>query len=90
LLHLIIYIYETDAEEIAFVLCQSIGLSTGTASSDSIQLYHGNAKLLSESLEIVQRIAARSLRKEKERADQQDGVEQVHLDTEVPRQSNLG
>jgi len=49
---------ETEAEAIAFVVCQSIGLETGSASSDYIQLYHGNAKLLQESLEIVQRTAA--------------------------------
>jgi hypothetical protein len=49
---------ETEAEAIAFVVCQSIGLETGSASSDYIRLYHGNAKLLQESLEIVQRTAA--------------------------------
>ena len=49
---------ETEAEAIAFVVCQSIGLETGSASSDYIQLYHGNAKLLQESLEVVQRTAA--------------------------------
>ena len=49
---------ETEAEAIAFVVCQSIGLETGSASSDYIQLYHGNAQLLQESLEVVQRTAA--------------------------------
>jgi len=49
---------ETEAEAIAFVVCQSIGLETERASSDYIRLYHGNAKLLQESLEIVQRTAA--------------------------------
>lgn len=49
---------ETEAEAIAFVVCQSIGLETGSASADYIQLYHGNAKLLQESLEVVQRTAA--------------------------------
>ena len=49
---------ETEAEAIAFVVSKSIGLDTGNASSDYIQLYHGNAKLLQESLEIVQRTAA--------------------------------
>jgi len=49
---------ETEAEAIAFVVCQSIGLETGSASSDYIRLYHGNARLLQESLEIVQRTAA--------------------------------
>ena len=30
---------------------------TGTAASDYIQLYHGDAKLLQESLEVVQQTA---------------------------------
>jgi hypothetical protein len=49
---------ETEAEAVAFVVCRSIGLDTGTASADYIQLYHGDAKLLQESLEAVQHIAA--------------------------------
>lgn len=48
---------ETEAEAAAFVVGQAIGLDTGTASSDYIQLYHGDAKLLLESLDIVQRTA---------------------------------
>jgi N-terminal domain of anti-restriction factor ArdC len=48
---------ETEAEAVAFVVCRSIGLETGTASADYIQLYHGDAKLLQESLEAVQRTA---------------------------------
>ena len=36
----------------------SVGLEIGNASSDYIQLYHGNAALLQESLEVVQRTAA--------------------------------
>lgn len=46
---------ETEAEAVAFVVSQAIGLENGTSSSDYIQLYHGNAKLLQESLEVVQR-----------------------------------
>ncbi len=49
---------ETEAEAIAFVVSRAVGLETGTASSDYIQLYHGNAKLLQESLEVVQRTAS--------------------------------
>jgi hypothetical protein len=48
---------ETEAEAVAFVVCQSLGLQTGSASSDYIQLWHGDAKLLQESLEVVQRTA---------------------------------
>ncbi len=49
---------ETEAEAIAFVVSKAIGIDPGTASSDYIQLYHGDAKLLQESLELVQRTAA--------------------------------
>ena len=49
---------ETEAEAVAFVVCRSLGLETGTASADYINLYHGDAQLLQESLEIVQRTAA--------------------------------
>ena len=42
---------ETEAEAVAFVVCQAIGLETGTASADYIQLWHGDADLLRESLE---------------------------------------
>ena len=46
---------ETEAEAVAFVVCQALGLDTGTASADYIQLWHGDADLLRESLEVVQR-----------------------------------
>ncbi len=49
---------ETEAEAIAFVLGTSIGLETGHASADYIHLYHGNAALLAESLEVIQRTSA--------------------------------
>jgi len=49
---------ETEAEAIAFVVGTSIGLETGHASADYIQLYHGNAALLAESLEVIQRTSA--------------------------------
>src|SRR5450432_1701455 len=49
---------ETEAVAVAFVVCQSVGLQTGTASTDYIQLWRGDAELLQESLEVVQRTAA--------------------------------
>jgi len=49
---------ETEAEAVAFVVCQSLGLETGTASADYIQLWHGDADLLRASLEAVQQTAA--------------------------------
>jgi antirestriction protein ArdC len=47
---------ETEAEAIAFVVSKAIGLSANTSAS-YIQLYHGNAELLMESLEMVQQTA---------------------------------
>ena len=41
---------ETEAEAVAFVVCQSVGLQNGTASQDYIQLWRGDASLLRESL----------------------------------------
>ena len=49
---------ETEAEAVAFVVSQSIGLDTGRASADYIHLYHGNAALLAESLEVIQKTSA--------------------------------
>ena len=51
---------ETEAEAVAFVVCRAIGLDTGNACQNYIQLYRGNAALLMESLENV-RIAASSI-----------------------------
>jgi hypothetical protein len=52
---------ETEAEAVAFVVCSAIGLDAGSAAQDYIGLYGGDAKLLSESLEYVQRTATRIL-----------------------------
>jgi len=49
---------ETEAEAVAFVVCQAIGLETGSSSADYIALWHGDANLLRESLEAVQQTAA--------------------------------
>jgi len=49
---------ETEAEAIAFVVGKTIGLETGRASADYIHLYHGNAALLTESLEVIQKTSA--------------------------------
>ena len=47
-----------QAEAIAFVVGKTIGLDTGRASADYIHLYHGNAALLTESLEVIQKTSA--------------------------------
>ena len=49
---------ETEAEAVAFVVGKAVGLVTGTASADYIHLYHGNASLLAESLEVIQQTAS--------------------------------
>ena len=49
---------ETEAEAVAFIVGQAVGLEMGTASSDYIQIYAGNAALLAESLEVIQRTSA--------------------------------
>jgi len=49
---------ETEAEAVAFVVCQAVGLDNGTSAQDYIRLWHGDAELLQESLEVVQRTAA--------------------------------
>lgn len=49
---------ETEAEAVAFVVCEAAGLETGTASSDYIQLYQGDTDTLAASLERIQHAAA--------------------------------
>jgi len=53
---------ETEAEAVAFIVGQAVGLEMGKASSDYIQMYAGNATLLAESLEVIQRTASTILR----------------------------
>ena len=48
---------ETEAEAVAFVVSKAIGLNPNSSAS-YIQLYHGNAELLIESLEVVQQTSA--------------------------------
>lgn len=52
---------ETEAEAVAFVVCDAIGLDTGSASQDYIQLYDGDTELLTASLEHIQQTAAQIL-----------------------------
>jgi len=65
---------ETEAEAVAFIVGQAVGLEMGNASSDYIQMYAGNATLLAESLEVIQRTAStilRAIRPEEEPAAEQ-------------------
>jgi hypothetical protein len=52
---------ETEAEAIAFVVGTAIGLENNQASVSYIQLYHGNAALLAESLEVIKQTSAQIL-----------------------------
>jgi antirestriction protein ArdC len=49
---------ETEAEATAFVVCQAVGLETGSAASDYIQLSNGDAQLLTESLGFIRETAS--------------------------------
>jgi len=50
---------ETEAEAVAYAVCQAFGLDCSTRSSDYIQMYRGTADTLSESLDRIQKTAAR-------------------------------
>ena len=54
-------IRETEAEAVAFVVCNAMGLETNSASSDYIQLHSGDKATLAESLGIIQKTAAEIL-----------------------------
>ncbi|MBS1841515.1 MAG: ImmA/IrrE family metallo-endopeptidase [Acidobacteria bacterium] len=54
-------IRETEAEATAFVVCQAVGLETGSAASDYIQLWNGDAQTLTDSLGYVHEAAAQML-----------------------------
>jgi antirestriction protein ArdC len=54
-------IRETEAEAVAFVVCHAVGLETGSASRDYIQLYEGDAKLLTDSLAHIQKAVTQIL-----------------------------
>jgi hypothetical protein len=49
---------ETEAEAVAFVVSQAIGLEAMRSSSEYISLYSGDKDLLTESLEHIQRVSA--------------------------------
>lgn len=52
---------ETEAEAVAFVVCEAVGLDTNTASADYIRLYSGDKATLAESLHFIQSTAAEIL-----------------------------
>jgi antirestriction protein ArdC len=54
-------IRETEAEAAAFVVCHAVGLETGSAACDYIQLWNRDAQLLTESLGHVRQAVSRML-----------------------------
>jgi len=52
---------ETEAEAVAYVVCQSIGLDTNTAFSDYIQLYKGDKETLIKSIQRIKDVSGRIL-----------------------------
>ena len=54
-------IRETEAEAVAFVVCEAIGLDAKTASSDYIQLYDGDKETLMQSLHRIHGVATEIL-----------------------------
>lgn len=64
---------ETEAEAVAFVVNQAIGLVTGSASADYIRLYQGDAETLAKSLDRIQRMACEIIDAITEPADMDHG-----------------
>lgn len=52
---------ETEAEAVAYVVSQGLGLDSAAQSVDYIQLYRGDAELLSQSLSLIQQVSAQIL-----------------------------
>ncbi|MGB2984828.1 MAG: hypothetical protein WBE26_03010 [Phycisphaerae bacterium] len=52
---------ETEAENVAFVVCQAVGLNTNTVSSDYIQLYEASKETLAASLDRIQHTSTRMI-----------------------------
>ena len=52
--------HQQETKAAAFVVCEALGLKAKTAFADC-QLYHGDARLLTESLEVVHHTAAQVL-----------------------------
>lgn len=48
---------ELEAEAVAFVVSQAVGLDAGTASADYIQLYNGDKERLAQSLDSIRKAA---------------------------------
>lgn len=49
---------EVEAEAVAFIVSEAIGLDTNTACADYIQLYQGNEETLTDSVESIQQASS--------------------------------
>jgi hypothetical protein len=81
---------ETEAEAIAFVVSQTIGLDAGRASADYIHLYHGNASLLAESLEVIQKTSVlilSAIETEQVEAEQTEEPAQAQAESDTDAQA---
>ncbi|MGA7914759.1 MAG: hypothetical protein WCA00_05950, partial [Candidatus Acidiferrales bacterium] len=54
-------IRETEAEAVAFVVGQAIGLETNSASWDYVKLYDGDKDTLARSLQHIQQVSTEIL-----------------------------
>jgi len=54
-------IRETEAEAVAFVVGEAIGLRTNSASADYVKLYNGDKDTLAQSLQHIQRVSTEIL-----------------------------
>jgi ribosomal protein S7 len=63
---------ETEAEAVAYVVANAIGLQATSASADYITLWNGDAALLAQSLEIIQRTAVQIITATSERVGPAD------------------
>jgi hypothetical protein len=54
-------VLELEAESVAFVVCQGVGLDTNSAFSDYIRVWKGNPKLLRASFERIQKCSSKIL-----------------------------
>jgi len=48
---------KTEAEAVAFAVCEAVGLESSTASSDYIQLYCGDKEMLLDAMKRIHRTA---------------------------------
>jgi hypothetical protein len=74
---------ETEAEAVAYVVSQAVGLETTTRSSDYIQLYRGGVATLSESLDLIQKTAASLIEQLRDEStlSEEEGQRHVALQT---------